>query len=178
MPEWSTISLFIGAASILVVIPGPNTIYIITRGLHQGLAAGIVSSLGVMVGTLFHITAAALGLSALLLSSALAFNIVKYAGAAYLVYLGIKTLLSREKSTVEAETTSDKSLTDTFYQGILVNTLNPKTALFFIAFLPQEVTADMVGAVIGAVGPARFRAGASRGGDVRPSSTDRGRCAT
>jgi len=137
MPPWSTISLFIVAASILVVIPGPNTFYIITRSLHQGLAAGVVSSLGILVGTVFHISAAAFGLSALLLSSALAFTLVKYAGAAYLVYLGLRTLLSKEKAATEMDSGPEKNLTGTFYQGVLVNVLNPKTALFFVAFLPQ-----------------------------------------
>jgi len=137
MPPWSTISLFIVAAAILVVVPGPNTFYIITRSLHQGLAAGIVSSLGILVGTMFHICAAALGLSALLLSSALAFTLVKYAGAAYLVYLGLRTLLAEEKAATEMESAPEKNLTGTFYQGVLVNVLNPKTALFFVAFLPQ-----------------------------------------
>ena len=90
MPDWTTLSLFIAAASILVFTPGPNTLYIIARSVNQGRQAGIVSSLGVEVGTLFHVAAAALGISALLLTSAWAFNIVKYAGAAYLIYLGIK----------------------------------------------------------------------------------------
>ena len=139
MPEWSTISLFVVAASILVFMPGPNTLYIIARSLQQGLAAGIVSSLGVQVGTLLHVAAAAFGISTLLLSSALAFNVVKYAGAAYLIYLGIKTLLTREKVAEEGETVAKKSLSGTFYQGFVVNVLNPKTALFFTAFLPQFI---------------------------------------
>jgi threonine/homoserine/homoserine lactone efflux protein len=138
MLDWSTLSLFITAALILVFTPGPNTLYIITRSVQQGRIAGIVSSLGIQVGTLFHITAAAFGVSALLLSSALAFNIVKYLGAVYLIYLGIKTLLTREK--IEAkEKVEEKSLSRTFYQGILVHVLNPKSALFFFAFLPQFI---------------------------------------
>jgi len=83
MPNWSTLSLFIAATSILVFMPGPNTLYIIARSIQQGCRAGIISSLGVQVGTLLHIAAAVLGLSALLLSSELAFTVVKYAGAAY-----------------------------------------------------------------------------------------------
>ena len=114
-----------------------NTFYIITRSLHQGLAAGVISSLGILVGTVFHISAAAFGLSALLLSSALAFTLVKYAGAAYLVYLGLRTLLSKGKTATEMESAPEKNLTGTFYQGVLVNVLNPKTGLFFVAFLPQ-----------------------------------------
>lgn len=141
MPDWSTLILFATAASILVFTPGPNTLYIIARSVNQGRAAGIVSSLGVEVGTLIHVAAAAFGISALLLTSATAFNVVKYAGAAYLIYLGIKTLLTREK-VVEAETIEETSLRRTFSQAVLVNVLNPKTALFFFAFLPQFIDAE------------------------------------
>ena len=140
MPNWSTLSLFITAALILVFTPGPNTLYIIARSVQQGRMAGIVSSLGVQVGSLFHIAAAALGVSALLLSSAMAFNSVKYVGAAYLICLGVKTLLAREKP-AETETVEGKSLSRAFYQGIVVSLLNPKAALFFFAFLPQFVDA-------------------------------------
>jgi threonine/homoserine/homoserine lactone efflux protein len=140
MPNWSVLSLFITAALILVFMPGPNTLYIIARSVQQGRLAGLVSSLGVQVGSLFHIAAAALGVSALLLSSALAFNAVKYAGAAYLIYLGVKTLLAREQI-AETKTVEDASLSRAFYQGILVSLLNPKAALFFFAFLPQFVDA-------------------------------------
>ncbi len=138
MFDWSTLYLFITAALILVFMPGPNTLYIIARSIQQGRKAGIVSCFGVQVGTLFHIGAAAFGLSALLLSSALAFNIVKYMGAAYLLYLGIKTLLTKEnlEANQEMQTTS---LSRVFYQGVVVNLLNPKTALFFFAFLPQFI---------------------------------------
>ncbi|MBC7933391.1 MAG: LysE family translocator [Rubrivivax sp.] len=140
MPDWSTLILFAGAAAILVFTPGPNTLYIIARSVQQGRTAGIVSSLGVETGTLIHIIAAALGISALLVSSALAFSVVKYAGAAYLVYLGIKTLLTREKPAA-AETIEAKSLRRTFSQAVLVNVLNPKSAIFFFAFLPQFIDA-------------------------------------
>jgi len=138
MPDSSTLILFAMAASLLVFTPGPNTLYIIARSVNQGRRAGIVSSLGVEVGTLIHVVAAAFGLSALLLSSALAFNVVKYAGAAYLIYLGIKTLLTREKP-AEAETIEEQSLSRTFSQAVFVNALNPKTAMFFLAFLPQFI---------------------------------------
>jgi len=133
--------LFATAASILVFTPGPNTLYIIARSVNQGRRAGIVSSLGVEVGTLFHVAAAAFGISALLMSSALAFNVVKYAGAAYLIYLGIKTLLTREKN-VESEIVEEMSLGRTFSQAVFVNVLNPKTALFFFAFLPQFIDVE------------------------------------
>lgn len=150
MPEWSMLSLFITAALILVFMPGPNTLYIITRSVQQGRKAGIVSSLGIQVGTLFHIAAAAFGVSALLLSTALAFNIVKYVGAAYLIYLGIKTWLTREEI-AEKEKIEEKSLSRTFYQGILVHVFNPKSALFFFAFLPQFIDVkrgSMVGQIL------------------------------
>jgi threonine/homoserine/homoserine lactone efflux protein len=140
MPNWSTLSLFIAATSILVFMPGPNTLYIIARSIQQGRRAGIISSLGVQVGTLLHIAAAVLGLSALLLSSALAFNVVKYAGAAYLIYLGVKTLLTKEQIGPAREI-QKASLSRVFYQGVVVNLLNPKTALFFFAFLPQFIDA-------------------------------------
>jgi len=135
--DWSRLSLFISVASILVFMPGPNTLYIIARSIQQGRLAGIVSSLGVQVGTMVHIVAAALGLSALLMSSALAFNLVKYAGAAYLIYLGIKTFFT--KARIESTTVKKAALSRVFYQGVVVNLLNPKTALFFFAFLPQFI---------------------------------------
>ena len=141
MPEWSTLILFAAAAAVLVFTPGPNTLYIIARSVQHGRRAGIVSSLGVETGTLIHVAAAAFGISALLSSSALAFNFMKYAGAAYLIYLGIKTLLTREKSAA-AETVKAKSLRRTFSQAVLVNVLNPKSAMFFFAFLPQFIDAE------------------------------------
>ena len=135
--DWSALTLFVSVASIMVFIPGPNTLYIIARSIQQGWLAGFVSSLGVQVGTIVHITAAALGLSALLVSSAAAFQVVKYAGAAYLMYLGIRTLLSKEK--MEESNVQRAKLSRVFYQGVVVNVLNPKTALFFFAFLPQFI---------------------------------------
>jgi threonine/homoserine/homoserine lactone efflux protein len=138
MLEWSKLSLFVSVATILVFMPGPNTLYIIARSIQQGRLAGFVSSLGVQVGTMVHIAAAALGLSALLVSSAAAFNVVKYAGAAYLIYLGIKALLTKEK--IESTGVRNTKLSRILYQGIVVNVLNPKTALFFFAFLPQFIS--------------------------------------
>lgn len=138
MLNWTQLFLFISVALILVFIPGPNTLYIIARSIQQGRKAGIVSSLGVQVGTMFHIAAAAFGLSALLLSSASAFNVVRYGGAAYLIYLGVKTLLTKEN--IEAKRPLRRTrLSRVFYQGVIVNVLNPKTALFFFAFLPQFI---------------------------------------
>ena len=138
MPDWSKLSLFVSVTVALVFMPGPNTLYIIARSVNQGRRAGVVSSLGVQVGSLIHIAAAALGLSALLLSSALAFGVVKYAGAAYLIYLGVKTLLTKEKAG-RAREIREAGLGRVFYQGVVVNLLNPKTGLFFFAFLPQFV---------------------------------------
>jgi len=141
MPDWSTMILFATAVLVLVFTPGPNTLYIIARSINQGRKAGIVSCLGVEIGTLVHVAAAAFGISTLLLSSALAFNVVKYAGAAYLIYLGVKTLLTREKAEVE-EVVEEKSLGRAFSQAVFVNVLNPKTAMFFFAFLPQFIDVE------------------------------------
>ncbi len=138
MFEWSELILFAAAVAVLVFVPGPNTLFVIARSFQQGRIAGLVSALGVETGTLIHAAAAALGLSALLLSSALAFSIVKYAGAAYLIFLGIKTLLTRPQLSGE-KTTEAMSLPKIFSQAVVVNVLNPKAALFFLAFLPQFV---------------------------------------
>ena len=138
MLKWSQLSLFASVALILVFIPGPNTLYIIARSIQQGRKAGIVSSLGVQVGTMVHISAAAFGLSALLLSSASAFNVVRYGGAAYLIYLGVKTLLTKENIELERGLQRTR-LSRVFSQGVIVNVLTPKTALFFLSLLPQFI---------------------------------------
>lgn len=121
----------------MVFMPGPNTLYIIARSVQQGRLAGFVSSLGVQVGTMVHMAAAALGISALLVSSSFAFQVVKYTGAVYLIYLGIRTFLSKAK--IEKANVHRAKLSRIFYQGVVVNVLNPKTALFFFAFLPQFI---------------------------------------
>jgi len=138
MLETSKLTLFLVAALILLVTPGPAVLYIVARSIDQGRLAGIVSTLGIGLGTFFHVIASALGVSALLVSSALAFNIVKYVGAIYLIYLGVRRLLTREKLQ-QSTVIEHKRLSRIFYQGVLVNLLNPKTALFFFAFLPQFV---------------------------------------
>ena len=136
MLDWSKLSLFVSVAAILVFMPGPNTLYIVARSIQQGRLAGLMSSFGVQVGTMVHIVAASLGLSALLVSSAVAFNVVKYLGAAYLVYLGIQMLLRKDPAfTAEAVTSQDARRA--LFEGIVVEALNVKTALFFLAFLPQ-----------------------------------------
>jgi threonine/homoserine/homoserine lactone efflux protein len=141
MPDAGRLALFAGAAIALLVVPGPAVVYIVAQGLEQGRLAGLVSMLGIQVGALVHVVAAALGVSALLVQSALAFSVVKYAGAAYLVYLGLRRLLAREGLVTGGER-PPKPLGRLFRQGIVVNVLNPKAALFFFAFLPQFVDPD------------------------------------
>lgn len=134
--------VFLVAAFTLLVIPGPAVLYITARSIEQGRMAGIVSTLGIGAGALVHVVAAALGISAVLMSSALAFSIVKYLGAAYLIYLGIKTLWQRNPQSTEKDISFEaQPLRSIFWQGIVVNVLNPKTALFFFAFIPQFVSA-------------------------------------
>lgn len=138
MLPMSHLSLFLAASLALLLTPGPAVLYIVTRSVDQGRRAGLVSVLGIETGNLFHALAAALGLSAILMSSALAFEIVKYLGAAYLIYIGIRKLLTP----VHAKAVSvdkSQSLRRIYSQGALVAILNPKTALFFLAFLPQFV---------------------------------------
>ena len=138
IPAHSSLLLFVGAALVLLVIPGPAVFYITSRSIGQGRAAGLISALGIQVGTLVHVAAAALGLSALLVSSAAAFAAVKYLGAAYLIYLGVQKLRRPESLELSGEPDRIK-LSRIFAQGVIVNVLNPKTALFFFAFLPQFV---------------------------------------
>jgi threonine/homoserine/homoserine lactone efflux protein len=140
VPDSSTLLLFIVAAGIVVAIPGPNHLYIITRSVSQGRSAGLASAAGIETGTFVHIAAAALGLSSIIASSALAFSVIKYAGAAYLIYLGVRTLLRRPKPLDEQiGVRSADGLWKVYREGILVNVLNPKVALFFLAFLPQFI---------------------------------------
>jgi threonine/homoserine/homoserine lactone efflux protein len=130
--------LFLAAAVLLAITPGPGIFYVLARSLAGGKREGILSSLGTFVGGLFHVFAAALGLSAILAASAVAFHTVKYAGAAYLVWLGIRMIRTRNaEMTVEAAGPSKRA----FRQGILTEVLNPKTALFFLSFIPQFVAA-------------------------------------
>lgn len=128
--------LFLAAALLLAITPGPGIFYVLARSLAGGKREGILSSLGTFVGGLFHVFAAALGLSAILAASAVAFHTVKYAGAAYLVWLGVRMIRTRNaEMTVEAASPSKRA----FRQGILTEVLNPKTALFFLSFIPQFV---------------------------------------
>jgi threonine/homoserine/homoserine lactone efflux protein len=141
IPSHSSLLLFVSAALVLLVIPGPAVLYVVGRSPGHGRAAGFVSALGIQVGTLVHVAAAAVGLSALLMSSAAAFAAVKYLGAAYLIYLGVQKLRSDESLELSGQA-EKTSLSGIFAQGVVVNVLNPKTALFFLAFLPQFVDAS------------------------------------
>jgi threonine/homoserine/homoserine lactone efflux protein len=139
IPGAANIGLFLGAALVLLLIPGPAVLYIVARSIAQGRLAGFISDLGIHTATLVHVLAAALGLSALLASSALAFSIVKYAGAAYLIWLGLKKIFGRADDEETGGALVRHSYARLFRDGFIVNLLNPKTALFFFAFLPQFV---------------------------------------
>jgi threonine/homoserine/homoserine lactone efflux protein len=138
MPAPATLLVFALAASVLVAIPGPNHIYIVTRSIAQGRRIGLASAFGVETGTLVHISAATVGLSALVASSAVAFDTLRYAGAAYLAYLGIRALLRDDAIELDGGA-APPSARRAYLDGVLVNVLNPKVALFFLAFLPQFV---------------------------------------
>jgi threonine/homoserine/homoserine lactone efflux protein len=140
LPASHDLALFTTAAIVLLLIPGPAVLYIIARSVDQGRLAGLASSSGIAFGTLVHVLAASLGLSALLVSSATAYSVVKYAGAAYLFYLGIKKFRGRSRSGNGMKHAESIPLRKVFAQGILVQVLNPKTAIFFFAFLPQFVS--------------------------------------
>ena len=137
IPDHGAFAVFAAASLALAVVPGPAVLYIVAQSVPGGRRAGVVSALGVSTGGLFHVAAAVIGLSALLAASAEAFTAVKLLGAAYLVFLGIRTLLGRDGRIGgrQAETTLGR----TYRRGVVVNVLNPKTALFFLAFLPQFV---------------------------------------
>jgi threonine/homoserine/homoserine lactone efflux protein len=134
------VELFAVASIALLLIPGPAVLYVVTQSAEQGRSAGLASVAGIHIGTFVHIVAAAVGLSALILASAVAFSAVKFAGAAYLVYLGIRKLLERSAS--DETEPRHAPLRTVFARGAIVNVLNPKTALFFLAFLPQFVDTD------------------------------------
>ena len=138
LPDGTTLLIFIGATLVLLVTPGPAVFYIVARSIDQGRLAGVVSTLGVAAGSCLHSAAAALGISALLASSALAFNVVKLIGAAYLIYLGVRKFLVPDPVETDA-VVARRRLREIFVQGFIVNVFNPKTALFFLAFLPQFV---------------------------------------
>ena len=194
MPEPSTLALFALAAAVLVAVPGPNLVYILTRSLSEGRRAGLASVLGVETGTVLHVLAAALGLSALVASSAVLLDVVRYAGAAYLVYLGVRALRGPAAAAAAlAPGTATGSAARAYRQGVVVQVLNPKVGLFFLALVPQfvdprvgpvAVQVVVLGLVLGTIGvtisslyalggSALAARGRGRGGD-----TGRGRYVT
>ncbi len=138
MPE---IGLFIVASALLAIAPGPDIIYVLTRGISQGPKAGIAAAVGFASGCIFHTVLAAVGIAALIRSSDLAFDLVRYAGAAYLVWIGIQALRHRASFSIEAASEA-RGLATIYRQSVIGNILNPKVTLFFLAFLPQFVNLD------------------------------------
>src|SRR5215210_6104175 len=139
MPDVSTFALFVAAALALLLVPGPAVLYVVARSVEGGRTTGLVSVLGVELGTLVHVVFAAAGLSAIVASSATAFSVVKWLGAAYLVWLGLQHILARDGEDEAPPTGGETRLPHVFTQSVLVQVLNPKVALFFLAFLPQFV---------------------------------------
>jgi threonine/homoserine/homoserine lactone efflux protein len=142
----ANIVLFIAASLAVIVAPGPDNIYVLTRGVAQGREVALASAWGMCSGLLFHTMLAAVGLSAILARSAVAFSVVKYAGAVYLIYLGLKALLGKEEFALAEGEAPVASLRSFFIKGLTMNLLNPKVAVFFLAFLPQF--ADTGGAAL------------------------------
>ena len=151
MPD-TNLALFVAASLAVIVAPGPDNIYVLTRGIAQGRKVALASAWGMCSGLLFHTTLAAVGLSAILARSAGALSLVKYIGAAYLVYLGMRPLLSREEFSPSVEKVFTVKLRNFFLQGLTMNLLNPKVAVFFMAFLPQFVSPS-----VGTAGSAALR---------------------
>ncbi len=140
---------FILTTLLLNITPGPDMIYVSTRSIQYGIRCGIISALGIAVGYCVHISAAVLGLSVILAKSALAFDIVKYAGAAYLFYLGMKSILSKKTDNFTSLNEVEKSsMTEIFIQGVITSIFNPKVAIFFLSFLPQFIDENSVNATL------------------------------
>jgi threonine/homoserine/homoserine lactone efflux protein len=139
IPNATSIGVFAVAATLLLLTPGPAVLYIVARSIEQGRAAGLASAFGITSGTLVHVLASTLGLSALLSSSTLAFAVVRYAGAGYLIYMGLRRILSRTDAPALQLQLPRRTLARLYRDGFVVNLLNPKTALFFLAFLPQFI---------------------------------------
>jgi threonine/homoserine/homoserine lactone efflux protein len=138
MPEVNSLLLFMLATLTLNITPGPDMLYIIARGTEQGRSAGIVSALGISAGCLVHTLLVASGLAVLLRTVPVAYDVIKYTGAAYLIYLGVRALTSRRRMEADRQV-AKRGLGPIFLQGMLTNLLNPKVALFFLAFLPQFI---------------------------------------
>jgi threonine/homoserine/homoserine lactone efflux protein len=148
----TNLALFVAASLAVIVAPGPDNIYVLTRGIAQGRKVALASAWGMCSGLLFHTTLAAVGLSAILARSAGALSLVKYIGAAYLVYLGIRALLSREEFSPSVQKIFTVKRRNFFLQGLTMNLLNPKVAVFFMAFLPQFASPS-----VGTAGSATLR---------------------
>lgn len=131
--------LFLGVSLLINISPGPDMLYTAARSLSQGTKAGVFSALGIFAGCFFHIGAAVFGLSAILAESAFWFGVIKYAGAAYLIFLGLKSLLGKRTVKTEIELIPPSRYSHIFFQGLLTNVLNPKVAVFFLSFLPQFI---------------------------------------
>lgn len=145
MPELQHLLLFVAAGLLLNLTPGPDVLYIVSNSLRSGAKAGVVAGLGITAGCFVHVFAAAIGVSALLAASATAFTVLKWVGAAYLVWVGIRLLVARTPSVGWAAplpTAHEGSLRKVFTGGFLTNVLNPKVAIFFLAFVPQFIPAD------------------------------------
>jgi threonine/homoserine/homoserine lactone efflux protein len=140
LPPTNELLLFVTAALVLLLIPGPAVLYILARSIDQGRGAGLASAAGIGVGTLVHVIAAAVGLSALLVSSTAAYSVLKYAGAVYLLCLGIKKFRECPNNEMQVRHFDPIPIGKVFAQGVVVNVLNPKTAIFFFVFLPQFVS--------------------------------------
>lgn len=138
MPD---IGLFLVASAVLTIAPGPDIVYVLTRGIAQGTRAGVAAALGFASGCIFHTVLAAVGIAALIRSSPVAFDIVRYAGAAYLVYIGVQALRHRSSFSIEGAR-DERTLATIYRQSVIGNMLNPKVTLFFLAFLPQFVDAS------------------------------------
>ena len=138
MPSPSTFALFVATALALLAIPGPAVLYVVSRSIDQGRSAGLASVLGITTGTIVHVTLATVGLSSLVLASHVAFDAVRYVGAAYLVFLGVRRLLTRNAQE-ESVARPVRTRRDLYTQGVIVNLLNPKTIVFIFAFIPQFV---------------------------------------
>ncbi len=137
MPDITEFVLYLAAASLLAVTPGPGIFYVAARSLAGGRAEGIASSLGTALGGLVHVLAGALGISALVLASAELFTALKWVGAAYLVWLGVRTMMAARRNVPGADAAPALGTRRAFREGVVVEALNPKTAAFFLAFIPQ-----------------------------------------
>jgi threonine/homoserine/homoserine lactone efflux protein len=136
MPDITTLTLFVSASIAVILAPGPASIHVLTKSINNGKRAGFSATCGTCTGLLIHTSAAVIGLSAILRTSVIAYTIVKYVGAIYLLYLGIRTLKHNETFDFHSSD-SESTMPESYKQGVIINTLNPKVAVFFLAFLPQ-----------------------------------------